>query len=73
MFYPFCQSVKWRNFNQSVLHQDKNLSNDRKKKRKKFFNRASAYYFQYSLVSENQMEKMFKTDETKRGKYNVNV
>ena len=51
--------------------QDKNLSNDRKK-RKKFFNRASAYYFQYSLVSENQMKKMFKTDETKRGKYNVN-
>ena len=43
------------------------------KKRKKFFNRDSAYYFQYSIVSENQMEKMFKTDETKRGKYNVNV
>ena len=43
------------------------------KKRKKFFNRASAYYFQYSLVSENQMEKVFKTDETKKGKYNVNV
>lgn len=36
MFYPFCQSVKWRNFNQSVLHQDKNLSNDRKKKEKSF-------------------------------------